>query len=162
MKRKAPTSSEHEHDRPEKKRKDLIAISKLSKLREDEPAFPRGGASVLTPLEHKQIQVQATNDVLFEQKTGKNSFGNDFGNEENNKGPSSYDHKPLPKARIKSLSKSIKATSTTVGRRGGPRIEGLSYKVSVNCFLLIQIVTSLSETCIRFYSPWEDMSDQSL
>ncbi|KAK3357091.1 hypothetical protein B0T25DRAFT_146638 [Lasiosphaeria hispida] len=38
-------------------------------LKEDEPLFPRGGGSVLTPLEHKQIQVQAKNDVLFEAET---------------------------------------------------------------------------------------------
>jgi rRNA biogenesis protein RRP5 len=31
--------------------------------------FPRGGASALTPLEHKQIQVQAVRDVLFEQQS---------------------------------------------------------------------------------------------
>ncbi|KAJ5945564.1 RRNA biogenesis protein RRP5 [Penicillium verhagenii] len=45
--------------------------SELSILRDDEPSFPRGGASVLTPLERKQIQIQATKDVLFEQKGSK-------------------------------------------------------------------------------------------
>lgn len=47
--------------------------SELSVLRDDEPSFPRGGASVLTPLERKQIQIQATKDVLFEQKGSKGS-----------------------------------------------------------------------------------------
>lgn len=42
---------------------------KISRVREEEVAFPRGGASVLTPLEHKQIQIEATRDVLFEQGT---------------------------------------------------------------------------------------------
>ncbi|OJJ37524.1 hypothetical protein ASPWEDRAFT_50685 [Aspergillus wentii DTO 134E9] len=50
--------------------------SELSVLRDDEPSFPRGGASVLTPLERKQIQIQATKDVLFEQKGSKKSSGN--------------------------------------------------------------------------------------
>lgn len=40
----------------------------VSLLREEEPLFPRGGASVLTPLEHKQIQIEAKNDALFEQE----------------------------------------------------------------------------------------------
>jgi rRNA biogenesis protein RRP5 len=39
--------------------------SELSIVRDEEPAFPRGGANVLTPLERKQIQIQATRDVLF-------------------------------------------------------------------------------------------------
>lgn len=42
----------------------------ISRLKEDEPMFPRGGGSVLSPLEHKQIQIQAKKDVLFEQESG--------------------------------------------------------------------------------------------
>jgi rRNA biogenesis protein RRP5 len=40
-------------------------------LRVEEKSFPRGGASVLTPLEHKQVQIKATEDVLFEQSNSK-------------------------------------------------------------------------------------------
>jgi rRNA biogenesis protein RRP5 len=35
--------------------------------KEEEPLFPRGGGSVLTPLEQKQISIQAKKDVLFEE-----------------------------------------------------------------------------------------------
>jgi rRNA biogenesis protein RRP5 len=49
--------------------------SDYSILRDEEPSFPRGGGSVLTPLERKQIQIQATRDVLFEQKGPSNSAG---------------------------------------------------------------------------------------
>ncbi|KAK6088407.1 S1 RNA binding domain-containing protein [Seiridium cupressi] len=45
----------------------------ISRLKEEEPLFPRGGGSVLSPLEHKQIQIQAKQDVLFEQESGKKS-----------------------------------------------------------------------------------------
>lgn len=38
---------------------------------DEDTVFPRGGASILTPLEHKQIQIQATQDVLFEQQDDK-------------------------------------------------------------------------------------------
>lgn len=59
-------------DFKDQKPKDTAAkASELSVLRDDEPSFPRGGASVLTPLERKQIQIQATKDVLFEQKGSK-------------------------------------------------------------------------------------------
>ena len=46
-------------------------MPKITKGRDEEQAFPRGGASVLTPLEHKQIQIEATRDVLFEQQHAK-------------------------------------------------------------------------------------------
>lgn len=39
----------------------------VTKLKEEEPLFPRGGGSVLTPLEQKQISIQAKKDVLFEE-----------------------------------------------------------------------------------------------
>ncbi|KAH8653397.1 hypothetical protein BX600DRAFT_553131 [Xylariales sp. PMI_506] len=47
------------------------APSTISRLKEDEPLFPRGGGSILSPLEHKQIQIQAKQDVLFEQESGQ-------------------------------------------------------------------------------------------
>ncbi|KAK3302297.1 uncharacterized protein B0T15DRAFT_542562 [Chaetomium strumarium] len=46
--------------------------SVVTKLKEEEPLFPRGGGSILSPLEQKQIAIQAKKDVLFEeQSTGK-------------------------------------------------------------------------------------------
>ncbi|KAI1144125.1 nucleic acid-binding protein [Hypoxylon sp. FL0543] len=47
------------------------SASTISRLKEEEPLFPRGGGSVLTPLEHKQISIQAKQDVLFEQESGQ-------------------------------------------------------------------------------------------
>ncbi|KAJ2905781.1 hypothetical protein MKZ38_004458 [Zalerion maritima] len=43
-----------------------VKPSQTLNLREEEPLFPRGGGSALTPFEHKQIKAQATRDVLFE------------------------------------------------------------------------------------------------
>jgi rRNA biogenesis protein RRP5 len=62
---KRPRAEEQRDERP----KANTAATKLSKVREEDAAFPRGGASVLTPLEHKQIQIEATQDVLFERKS---------------------------------------------------------------------------------------------
>jgi len=38
----------------------------FSRPREEEPMFPRGGGSVLSPLEQKHIQIQAKADALFD------------------------------------------------------------------------------------------------
>ncbi|KAI1455005.1 nucleic acid-binding protein [Annulohypoxylon moriforme] len=57
----AKSSSNSKSDKP----------SAVSRLKEEEPLFPRGGGSVLTPLEHKQISIQAKQDVLFEQESGQ-------------------------------------------------------------------------------------------
>lgn len=44
-------------------------------LRDEEPLFPRGGGSILTPLEQKRIQIEAKADALREEEfnTGKKS-----------------------------------------------------------------------------------------
>ncbi|KAI5279635.1 rRNA biogenesis protein rrp5, partial [Ascosphaera acerosa] len=47
------------------------ALSTITIREDEETPFPRGGASVLTPLEQKQISLQAKKDVLFEQTHGK-------------------------------------------------------------------------------------------
>ena len=40
----------------------LTAVANGSK--QDETSFPRGGASVLTPLEHKEISMKAAKDLF--------------------------------------------------------------------------------------------------
>jgi rRNA biogenesis protein RRP5 len=45
-----------------------LQLDKPSIAKGEDAPFPRGGASVLTPLEHRQIQIEATRDVLFEQQ----------------------------------------------------------------------------------------------
>ena len=114
-------------ERPVKKQKPLPSV-----LREEEPAFPRGGASILTPLEQKQIQIQAKQDVLFEQSTGQktarfDSDGEQDGDDGEVQGPVTASRPVQRKAvvprRKSKLKKSIEER--------GLRIEGLSYKVSM-------------------------------
>jgi len=111
-----------ESARPEKKPKPSI-------LREEEPAFPRGGANILTPLEHKQIQIQAKQDVLFEQRTGKKATNDDFDDEENDENLPEQTGAPQAKSNRKSNSKSKKRTKEGMADERSLRIEGLSYKV---------------------------------
>lgn len=120
-------SGEGEITRPEKKHKASAPTSKLSVLRNEEPDFPRGGASILTPLEHKQIHIQAKGDVLFEQSTGTKSARNEFEGEENEEDLSKHgDGAPL-KAKRKKVTKKGKLVDVT--EEAGVRIESLSYKV---------------------------------
>ncbi|KAI1484272.1 nucleic acid-binding protein [Daldinia eschscholtzii] len=85
----AKTTKAHSDSRPSKRSKSDKTVDKndaksssnskptststVSRLKEDEPLFPRGGGSVLTPLEHKQISIQAKQDVLFEHASGQNT-----------------------------------------------------------------------------------------
>lgn len=95
----------------------------VSVLRDEAPAFPRGGANVLTPLERKQIQIQATRDVLFEQKGGaKDSDVSDDDDE----------GEPKKVAKLATKSKRKKKEKTRTGgedSKDGVRIEPLNFKV---------------------------------
>ena len=95
-------------------------VPKISKVREEEIAFPRGGASVLTPLEHKQIQIEATRDVLFEQQGAKFS----------KPGSEGEDGEAVRKPKkTKSKGKSKKGQEQVEAKEDIVTIEGLSYKV---------------------------------
>lgn len=131
IKRKNDAASESAP--PEKKHKPSAPIQKLSALRAEEPAFPRGGASVLTPLEHKQIQIQARQDVLFEQSTGKKTPRNNDEDEENDGEIPDQASGLAKKGKSKSQSRHRDKKSKKVGavEEAAVRIEGLSYKVSM-------------------------------
>ena len=99
----------------------------VSLLCAEEPAFPRGGASVLTPLEHKQIKVDATRDVLFEQGNSKRSK-NAPDDDEDLLGADSKPEKR--KTKSKSKAKGKKGQPSVEDKENEVRIERLSYKVS--------------------------------
>lgn len=95
-----------------------------SVLQTEERAFPRGGASVLTPLEHKQIQIQATRDVLFEQNGG--SKPGPASDEEENAEQDTAITRPASKKRKRNK---FDKQEDTQQDAPGVKIEGLSYKV---------------------------------
>jgi rRNA biogenesis protein RRP5 len=113
--------------RPEKKQKPS-SIAKTSILRAEEPAFPRGGASILTPLEHKQIQIQAKQDVLFEQSTGRKAAKNDYEDEDDEDIPEQPSGQ-IAKTKRGQKHKGKKGVSSGTVEEASVRIEGLSYKV---------------------------------
>jgi hypothetical protein len=108
---------------------DAPKASELTVLREDEPSFPRGGGSVLTPLERKQIQIQATKDVLFEQKGAKGPSA-DFedGDQDEDAEMEDVDDTTTTKKSRKRKSKGKKDAKADAKEKG-VRVEGLNFKV---------------------------------
>lgn len=106
--------------------------SELSVLRDDEPSFPRGGGSVLTPLERKQIQIQANKDVLFEQKGQKKQtreFDDDNDDDEDDVDMEDGETTTTAKKSRKKKTKGKKSAEQDKPEKEGVRIEPLSYKV---------------------------------
>ncbi|KAK8220149.1 rRNA biogenesis protein rrp5 [Zalaria obscura] len=104
-------------------------------LQSEERAFPRGGASVLTPLEHKQIKLEAERDVLFEQ-SGKKKPKSDLYSDDEQADASAETTRPNKKRRKSGKGKAGDAEDV------GPqiKIQGLSYKtISVGSMVLGQV-----------------------
>lgn len=86
----------------------------VSLLKEEEPMFPRGGGSVLTPLEQKQIQLEAKADALREEEFNTGS-------------------KALTKKKRKTaLKKADKKSEKKTEEEDAIRVESLSFKVNSN------------------------------
>ncbi|KAL4968402.1 putative rRNA biogenesis protein RRP5 [Aspergillus stella-maris] len=123
--------------------------SELTVLRDDEPSFPRGGGSVLTPLERKQIQIKATKDVLFEQKSGakrSHKGPDDEGFEEDTDmedADGEMSAAPSKKTQ-KGKGKGKKDAKQEKRAKQGVKIEGLSFKRLVPGTLILGQVSSIN------------------
>ena len=107
----------------------------ISVLANEQPAFPRGGASLLTPIERKQIQAQATRDAIKEHTSSADLFA------ASDKLPDDFENEDIaeaartgPKKKRKNVSKRHKPSEGGVNDHNSVRVEGLSYKVSI-CLL---------------------------
>lgn len=123
----------------------------IARPQENESAFPRGGASVLTPLEHKQIQIDATRDVLFEQAAATSKKTN---NEEDDFATETK--KAAPKSRSKKGKGKVSSGPAEV-EEPTVKIEGLSYKV---CYILPEAINDLILCSVFFLA--RSYSDKSL
>ncbi|KAJ5690552.1 RRNA biogenesis protein RRP5 [Penicillium macrosclerotiorum] len=132
--------------------------SELSVLRDDEPSFPRGGGSVLTPLERKQIQIQATKDVLFEQKSSRkpareaNNDNDEDDDEDDEMDMEDADTKTPAKKSRKKKSKGKKSEDKGETEKQ-VRIEGLSYKRIVPGSMILGQVSSINAHDITLSLP---------
>ena len=129
-----------------------IPSSTLSVLRAEEPSFPRGGASILTPLEHKQIQIEATRDVLFEQESSTKPKAVFDGGDENGDLDLAETSKPL-KGKARSKIKSKKGQAVTEAHDHGVKIEGLSYKRIVPGSVILGQVSQINSNDVAVALP---------
>ncbi|KAK6439206.1 rRNA biogenesis protein rrp5 [Oleoguttula sp. CCFEE 5521] len=104
-----------------------------SVLQQEERSFPRGGASVLTPIETKQIQAQAEKDVLFEQQTGEKPVRDE-------------DDDLFDDAAEAPVKQKRKARKEDDGEKkvAATRIQGLSYKTLVPGSIVLGRVTGVT------------------
>ncbi|GAM35017.1 U3 snoRNP-associated protein [Talaromyces pinophilus] len=125
----------------------------VSVLRDEESAFPRGGGSVLTPLERKQIQIQATRDVLFEQKrSGKPAEGLDDDISDADVDMQDEVEKPATTKKSRK-SKSKKSRDTEKQAKEGVRVESLSFKRLTIGTMVLGQVTSINSHDIGLALP---------
>ncbi|CAG8413254.1 unnamed protein product [Penicillium salamii] len=123
--------------------------SELSVLRDDEPSFPRGGASILTPLERKQIQIQANRDVLFEQKgtqkPPQKKTSDEFDDDSDNDVEMEDEQTAAPaKKSRKKKTKGKKSADKESDDKQDVRIEGLSFKRIVPGAMILGQVSSIN------------------
>ncbi|KAH6723897.1 hypothetical protein BKA61DRAFT_648930 [Leptodontidium sp. MPI-SDFR-AT-0119] len=122
---------------------------KISQVRDEDVAFPRGGASLLTPLEHKQIQIEATRDVLFEQGAKSKNVDEDGENGENGETAEKKKHK----SRSKGKGEGKKGKDTGEVDEEEVRIEGLSYQRIVAGSLVLGQVSQINDLDIALSLP---------
>ncbi|KAG6364959.1 hypothetical protein INS49_006564 [Diaporthe citri] len=129
------TSEKKTSRTPEKKAskstdKTASSAPSIARVKDEEPLFPRGGGSVLTPLEHKQITIQAKQDALFEEESGKATKKGD---------------KDSKKKKRKSSGKDDKKSGKPAHDPDAVKIEGLNYKRLVKGSLVLGQVCDIND-----------------
>lgn len=151
--KKRKVQSADRDSRPTKKPKSSTASSKVAVVPAEEPSFPRGGASILTPLERKQIQIQAKNDALFEQETGKKAPRSEYEDEENETDTPAADETSSGKSRKKSKHKARSGNAALAAKEKAVRIDGLSYRRLVPGTLVLGQVSQINQHDIALSLP---------
>lgn len=109
-----------------------------SVLQQEERSFPRGGASVLTPIEEKQVRAQAERDVLYEQRTGQKAPRDEDDGD-------LFDAEQESAAQVKKTKKKVKKGAEHGKKEpAGTRIQGLSYKTLVAGSMVLGRVTAVT------------------
>ncbi|PVI02391.1 hypothetical protein DM02DRAFT_612945 [Periconia macrospinosa] len=132
--RKSDTTAENAPAIPSQAKPE--SSKQTSVFKDEEKSFPRGGASVLTPLEHKQIQIKANQDVLFEQAGLKRSGDNDLSDQGSQDG-----NEDAPKVSKKKKSKKSKSALGESPDERKIKADGLSLKnLAIGTLVLGQVV----------------------
>ncbi|KIW20985.1 hypothetical protein PV08_01564 [Exophiala spinifera] len=124
----------------------------VSVLTKEQPAFPRGGAGLLTPLERKQIQVKATRDVARERKSqdlfGGTSTQMDTSDEEQTSPSDVEQKKPAKKSK-----KNKRRPESSTADAPDVQIGGLNYKRLTTDSLILGQITSISTRTLTLALP---------
>lgn len=146
-KKKAKAATQEKDSKQSKSGKSNDALQndrkpiRRSVLLQEEKSFPRGGASVLTPIEQKQIRAKAERDVLFEQQTGqKASYSADDDGDlfDRNDSTEAAPAKRRPQV------KSSKSSSAQKPESQGIKVHGLSYKTLIPGSTVLGRVTAVT------------------
>ncbi|KIY03941.1 uncharacterized protein Z520_00633 [Fonsecaea multimorphosa CBS 102226] len=127
----------------------------VSILTKEQPAFPRGGASLLTPLERKQIRARVAQDADTEYKHSQDLFGDgekraDIGTDEDDKSGEELSAKKPERRRRKDKKQSA---SSATGTKSEVQIGGLSYKRITTGSLILGQITSISPRALTVALP---------
>ena len=98
-----------------------------SVLSGEEHAFPRGGAGLLTPLEHKQIKIEAERDVLFE-ISGSKEHPEDRSASDGEIGESTEYKHSQDRSSKKRKRSHLSAQATATVQEDNVKIESLSFR----------------------------------
>ena len=125
--------------------------TKPSVLSAEEKSFPRGGASLLTPIERKQIQIQADRDALFEESGAgkKRPLPADVSDDEGGAGLTNGEVKPKKKRKTPPEGKKEKAPA----EEKTERIEGLSFRKLVPGSTILGKVSQITSRDIALTLP---------
>ncbi|KAK9462950.1 uncharacterized protein V1516DRAFT_710749 [Lipomyces oligophaga] len=152
------TNQSKKRTRTETRTADEKNYEAKSKLKRDDPVldFPRGGSSVLTPLEYKEAANEAVRDVLFESSLSES--------------------RPTKKSKIPSLEvkhgklgqRLRKKSESTEASKPHVKIEGLSFKKLIPGTLVLGQVSQINDyditlslpNMINGYIPITRISDQ--
>ncbi|EOD50642.1 putative rrna biogenesis protein rrp5 protein [Neofusicoccum parvum UCRNP2] len=143
--RKSDVTPNDSKTKPEKPAEKALPVASV--LKQEERSFPRGGGSVLTPLEHKQIQNDAARDVLFEQSNKRAGKGGDSDND--------VDMEDAEGQKATKKKRKSKGRKSDVGEKQeeGIRIEGLSYKRVAPGSMILGQVTQITSRDIALALP---------
>ncbi|KAH0848470.1 rRNA biogenesis protein rrp5 [Fonsecaea pedrosoi] len=127
----------------------------VSILTKEQPAFPRGGASLLTPLERKQIRAKAAQDADTEHKPSQDLFSDrnaraDIGSDEDDIPREKLPEKKRERKHRKDKKQSVSSAS---GTNPEVRIGGLSYKRITAGSLILGQITSISPRALTVALP---------
>ncbi|RDA90439.1 hypothetical protein CP533_5229 [Ophiocordyceps camponoti-saundersi (nom. inval.)] len=111
----------------------------VSLLKNEEPMFPRGGGSILTPLEKKKIHLEAKADVLRDEEFNTGAVGD-----------SKKKRRSLPLNKTKAVGAKLKKTTD----EPGIKVESLNFKKLVKGSLVLAQVTRIDSLHLQLSLPY--------